>query len=81
MLILTRKAEQGIVIDGRIAVRVLAVDGERVKLGIEAPEQITVLREELVQQIAEGNREAAQPGSGGQLLRRLRNLEDPRPKA
>ena len=47
MLILTRKADQGIVLDHDIVVRVLSIDGERVKLGITAPESISVLREEL----------------------------------
>ena len=79
MLILTRKAEQGIVIDGRITVRVLAVEGERVKLGIDAPVTVGVLREELVQQVTGANREAARPGQGEQLVRRLRNLEPPKP--
>ena len=77
MLILTRKIEQGIVIDGRIIVRVLAVDGERVKIGIEAPSTVGVLREELVQQVAGANREAAQNGQGEQLARRLRSLDAP----
>ena len=75
MLILTRKAEQGIVIDGKITVRVLAVEGERVKLGIDAPVTVGVLREELVQQVTGANREAARPGQAEQLVRRLRNLE------
>jgi carbon storage regulator len=44
MLILTRKAEQGIAIDGHIVVRLLSVDGERVKIGVEAPRSISVLR-------------------------------------
>lgn len=60
MLILTRKVEQGIVIDGDIVVRVLAVDGERVKLGIEAPKTVPVLREELLQEVAGENREAVE---------------------
>jgi carbon storage regulator len=76
VLILTRKAEQGIVIDNRITIRVLAVDGERVKIGIDAPASVGVLREELVQQIAGANREAAQSGQGEQLARRIRALED-----
>ncbi len=78
MLILTRKAEQGIVIDGRITVRVLAVEGERVKLGIDAPITVGVLREELVQQVTGANREAARPGQAEQLIRRLRNLDPPK---
>jgi carbon storage regulator len=79
VLILTRKAEQGIVIDGRITVRVLAVEGERVKLGIDAPVSVGVLREELVQQISGANREAARPGQGEQLVRRLRDLGPRKP--
>jgi carbon storage regulator len=77
VLILTRKVEQGIVIDGNIIVRVLAVDGERVKLGIVAPTTIAVLREELLQEVAGENREAASPppGQGSQLAHRLRQLE------
>ncbi len=47
MLILTRKTDEGIVLDHDIVIRVLSIDGERVKLGITAPESILVLREEL----------------------------------
>ena len=80
VLILTRKAEQGIVIDHHIIVRVLAVDGDRVKIGIEAPDNIGVLRQELVEQVADANREAAQAGQSEQLARRLRGLEARPPK-
>ena len=79
MLILTRKPEQGIVIDGTIRVRILAVDGDRVKIGIEAPANVGVLREELAEQVAGANREAAegaQSGQGRHLSRRLQGLED-----
>ncbi len=47
MLILTRKIDQSIVIQGNITVMVLGVERDRVKLGIAAPVDITVLREEL----------------------------------
>jgi carbon storage regulator len=47
MLILTRKIDQAIVIRGNIFVRVLGVERDRVKLGICAPEEVVVLREEL----------------------------------
>ena len=47
MLILTRKIDQGIVIQGNILVRVLGVERDRVKIGIDAPGDITVLRQEL----------------------------------
>ena len=75
MLILTRKAEQGIIIDSQITVRVLSIDGERVKIGIVAPASIAVLREELVQAVAGENREAARPAEGAAIVRRLRGLD------
>lgn len=49
MLILTRKVDQGIVIQGNILVTVLRVERDRVKLGISAPNEITILRDELLE--------------------------------
>ena len=68
MLILTRKAEQGIVIDQVTIVRILSIDGDRVKIGIDAPTSIPVLREELLNQVAGEPRSAPSPAdaaSGG----------------
>ena len=48
MLVLTRKVDQGIVISGNIYVRVLGVERDRVKIGISAPLDIPVLRQELL---------------------------------
>ena len=48
MLILTRKIDQSIIIQGNITIVVLGVERDRVKLGIAAPAEISVLREELV---------------------------------
>ncbi len=48
MLVLRRKVEEAIVLDGCIRVVVLAVEGERVKIGIEAPDAVTIVREELL---------------------------------
>ena len=47
MLILVRKVQQGIWIEGNIWVRVLSVDRDRVKLGISAPDDVKVMRQEL----------------------------------
>jgi carbon storage regulator len=47
MLVLTRKEGEGVVIGYDILVSVLAVDGERVRLGIEAPADIPVDRQEI----------------------------------
>ncbi len=76
MLILTRKAEQGIVIDGNVVVRVLSVEGERVKIGIEAPRSIGVLREELLIEVADENlAAAASPDLRSALAGRLARIE------
>ena len=77
MLILTRKTEQGIVIDGHTIVRVLSIDGDRVKLGIEAPASIVVLREELLREVAGENRQAARPRASKRALDSLRSLRRP----
>jgi carbon storage regulator len=47
MLILSRKLGEQIVIDGNILLRIVAVSGNRVKLGITAPASVVVEREEL----------------------------------
>jgi len=50
MLVLDRKIYEGFWIDDRIFVKVLAIGRHRVKLGIEAPAELPVLREELREQ-------------------------------
>ncbi|MBF6599898.1 MAG: carbon storage regulator [Dehalococcoidia bacterium] len=47
MLILVRKVQQSIWIEGDIYVKVLSVERDRVKLGITAPDHVKVMREEL----------------------------------
>ncbi len=74
MLILTRKAKEAIVIDGHTTVRVLSIDRDRVKIGIDAPRSVVVLREELLARVAGENREAAGT-AGAAALTRFRALE------
>lgn len=59
MLVLSRKVDQAIVIQGGIVVKILEVSGDRVKLGVSAPREISILREELCEEIRQGNLEAA----------------------
>lgn len=47
MLVLTRQPGESILIGGGIVVKVIAIDGGRVRLGIDAPEDVKILREEL----------------------------------
>jgi carbon storage regulator len=58
MLILSRKSGESIVIDGRIKVFVVRVEGEVVKLGIEAPASVPVHRQEVYDEIQRSNQAA-----------------------
>jgi carbon storage regulator len=58
MLILSRKTSESIVIDGRIHVRIVRVEGDVVKLGIEAPMDVPVHRKEVYDEIQRSNQQA-----------------------
>lgn len=58
MLILSRKINESVVIDGRILIKVVRVEGEVVKLGIQAPADVPVHRQEVYDEIQKNNREA-----------------------
>jgi len=60
MLALTRRKGESIIIGDNIEVVVLAVQGDMVKIGIEAPRSVPVNRKEIFVQILEQNRRAAE---------------------
>lgn len=47
MLVLSRKAEESIVVDGRISITILRIRGNKVQVGVEAPDEVRILRGEL----------------------------------
>lgn len=51
MLILSRKVDESIVIGDSIVLTVLAIEGEQVKIGINAPREVTILRQEVFQAV------------------------------
>ena len=51
MLVLTRKLGQSIMIGDRVEVQVLSVAGEKVRLGITAPEDVSIFRNEVYDRI------------------------------
>ncbi|TBV79170.1 MAG: carbon storage regulator [Desulfobulbaceae bacterium] len=63
MLVLARKPGEAVAIGDRITIRVLAIKNGQVKLGVDAPQDVPVHREEIYRRILEANRQAA----GGQL--------------
>lgn len=67
MLILSRKLNESIIIDGKIIVKVLRIDKDTVKLGIQAPPELPVHREE-IHNVIEKNKAAngaKPPGTNG----------------
>ncbi|MEK5059514.1 carbon storage regulator [Paenibacillus sp. FSL H7-0326] len=59
MLVLSRKKGESIIIGEDIEITLLAVDSETVKIGIKAPKNIDIYRNEVYQEIKLSNQEAA----------------------
>ncbi len=56
MLVLSRKKNESIIINDNITVTVIEIRGDKVRLGIEAPKQVTVHRREVYEAIHNANR-------------------------
>ncbi len=67
MLVLSRKTEQSLLLGDDIIVTVLGIEGDRVKLGIQAPRSVSVLRQEVYDQVQSSNTSAAAPRIRPQL--------------
>lgn len=59
MLILSRKSNESIVIGENITIKVISVDKGMVKLGIDAPNDISILRSELIEAVENSNRQSS----------------------
>jgi carbon storage regulator len=60
MLVLTRKLGESITIDDHIKIRVEKIRGKQVRLGIEAPKETRIYREEVYNAIKQQNEESSQ---------------------
>lgn len=73
MLVLTRKLGESIAIDDHIKIVVVQIKGKQVRLGIQAPKETKIHREEVYQSIQDQNREAGQgPGEIDKVSRALK---------
>lgn len=63
MLVLTRKLGESIAIDDHIKIRVVQIKGKQVRIGIEAPKDTKIHREEVYAAIQDQNTQSAQVSS------------------
>jgi carbon storage regulator len=76
MLVLTRKSNQSIMIGDEIEISVLAIMGEKVRIGIEAPRKVPVFRKEVyleIQQERSGEERQAERERVDDALQKLKS--------
>ncbi len=59
MLVLTRRADEGIQLGEDIRIVILGIDNDRVRIGIDAPRTLRIFRSELINETRDANVEAA----------------------
>jgi len=62
MLVLSRKKDQAIMIGDNIELTIIEVQGDQVRIGINAPKNVSIFRKELFLEIQEENKKAASSG-------------------
>ncbi|KYH32694.1 carbon storage regulator CsrA [Neomoorella mulderi] len=59
MLVLTRRVNETIVIDNRIKITVISIEQDKIRLGVDAPPEVPIVREELLSAVRDENKAAA----------------------
>jgi carbon storage regulator len=66
MLVLTRRVNESVVINGNITVTLLGIEGDKVKLGIAAPREVSIFRKELYDGIQAQGKQQEQLAEGAE---------------
>jgi carbon storage regulator len=74
MLVLGRRPGESLVIAGDIRITILEIEGERVRIGIEAPRTVAIVREELIEAVRSANLHATAAPVNPALLHQLGKL-------
>ncbi|OLN33526.1 carbon storage regulator CsrA [Desulfosporosinus metallidurans] len=80
MLVLSRKLNEKIRLGDDIEITIVAISGDTVRLGINAPRDLKILRSEIYEEIQRQNREAVTGDELGQSLQLLKELRIDREK-
>ncbi len=75
MLILNRKIDESIILDDNIEIKILEIQDGKVKIGIEAPKEVTILRKEVYEEVIEENKKSLENGRDSRILEILRRLK------
>jgi carbon storage regulator len=59
VLVLTRRVNETIVIDNRIKITVVGIEDDKIRIGIDAPPEVPIVREELLAAVRDENKAAA----------------------
>lgn len=85
MLVLSRKKGQSIMIGNDIEISIIDIQGEQIRLGINAPKNVAIHRKEVFEEIIKENKEAATVAINPELIKGIkikknRNKEDNEPE-
>lgn len=75
MLVLSRKRGQTILINDNIEIYISAIEGDSVKIGINAPENVTIMRKELLDEVQANNVAASISQNKADIIKNIKKLK------
>lgn len=75
MLILNRKIGESIILDDNIEIKILEIQDGKIKIGIEAPKDVNIVRKEIYDQVIEENKKSLETDERAQILEMLNKIK------